>query len=81
MRQAATVAGALVLLLVLCACVLPATDRAQDDQKDRCAAEGGCMTITKAALSKVIEVAYTEGARKGAELGFDRGSLACMRPA
>ena len=54
--------------------LLPAGAQLNPEQTAKCEAEGGCLTLTRAALLKALEQARAEGNATGA-------SQRCWRPA
>lgn len=52
----------------------PASAQLTAEQAAKCEAEGGCLTLTRAALLKVLEQVHAEGKAIGA-------SQRCWRPA
>lgn len=47
------------------------------EHQARCAADGGCVLITRDQIEDIAFKAYSEGHRDG----FDRGERTCARPA
>lgn len=48
-------------------------------QDKRCEAEGGCLTLTKAALIKAMQGAWNDGWTKGHDHGEDNAPPSCKR--
>jgi uncharacterized protein YceK len=63
--------AALLVLLLLTGCATV--------QDKRCEAEGGCLTLSKAALIKAMQSAWNDGYGKGYETGEDNAPPSCKR--
>lgn len=59
-------------------CLLLLTGCATTDK--RCEAEGGCLTLSKAALIKALQTAWNDGYIKGHDHGEDSAPPSCRRP-
>ena len=68
------------LMIATAALAMSANADAPQADEARCAAGGGCLTMTRVQILSAMTDAYEVGREKGVNQGYDKGQRTCWKP-